>query len=175
LFLYLRLLLFVSVFSNILDVGYFSYLLVLLNFLVLILANGSNPLFFWRRAPQQMLQTHRSLEAYCATLWWRWLVFSVFPCNGAAVEWNWQWKTEVLGEKRVPVPLCPPQIPHGLSRDRIRASAVRGQRLTASIYMMAISHIRNSKHRPTCHADCEIFVHRCNEPPGDDKGLSKYM
>jgi hypothetical protein len=25
-----------------------------------------------------MLRTHRSLEAYCATLWWRWLIFSFF-------------------------------------------------------------------------------------------------
>jgi hypothetical protein len=24
--------------------------------------------FLWRRAPQQTLRTHRSLEAYCATL-----------------------------------------------------------------------------------------------------------
>jgi hypothetical protein len=47
------------------------------------------------------------------------------------VEWNWQGKTEVLGEKPVPVPLSPPQIPHGLTRDRTRASAVRGRRLTA--------------------------------------------
>jgi hypothetical protein len=29
------------------------------------------------------------------------------------------------------VPLCPPQISHGLTRDRTRASAVRGRRLTA--------------------------------------------
>jgi hypothetical protein len=29
------------------------------------------------------------------------------------------------------VPLCPPQIPHGPTRDRTRASTVRGQRLTA--------------------------------------------
>jgi hypothetical protein len=36
-----------------------------------------------------------------------------------------------LGEKPVPVPLCPPQISHGLTRDRTRASAVRGRRLTA--------------------------------------------
>jgi hypothetical protein len=28
------------------------------------------------------------------------------------------------------VPLCPPQIPHGLTRARTRASAVRGRRLT---------------------------------------------
>jgi len=34
-------------------------------------------------------------------------------------------------EKTCPVPLCPPQIPHGLTRARTRASAVRGQRLTA--------------------------------------------
>jgi hypothetical protein len=27
--------------------------------------------FLWWRAPQQKLRTHRSLEAYCATLWWR--------------------------------------------------------------------------------------------------------
>jgi hypothetical protein len=42
----------------------------------------------------------------------------------------WQGKTEELGEKPVPVPLCPPQIPHGLTRALTRASAVRGQRLT---------------------------------------------
>jgi hypothetical protein len=30
--------------------------------------------FFYWRAPQQIRRTHRSLEAYCATLWWRWLV-----------------------------------------------------------------------------------------------------
>jgi hypothetical protein len=39
---------------------------------------------------------------------------------------NWQ-----LGEKPVPVPICPPQISHGLTRDRTRASAVRGRRLAA--------------------------------------------
>jgi hypothetical protein len=40
-------------------------------------------------------------------------------------------KTEELGEKPVPVPLCPPQIPHELTRARTRSSAVRGRRLTA--------------------------------------------
>ena len=49
--------------------------------------------------------------------------FLRFHFNGAPVEWNWQGKTEVLGEKPVPVPLCPPQISHGLARDRTRASA----------------------------------------------------
>jgi hypothetical protein len=31
--------------------------------------------FTWWRAPQQMLRTHHSLKAFCATLWWRWAVF----------------------------------------------------------------------------------------------------
>jgi hypothetical protein len=35
------------------------------------------------------------------------------------------------GKKPVPVPLCPPQIPHGLTRDRTRASEVGGRRLTS--------------------------------------------
>jgi hypothetical protein len=47
------------------------------------------------------------------------------------VEWNLQGKTKVLGEKPVPVPLCPPQTPRGLTRDRNRASAVEDRRLTA--------------------------------------------
>jgi hypothetical protein len=34
-------------------------------------------------------------------------------------------------EKPAPVALCPQQIPHGLTRDQTRASAVRGRRLTA--------------------------------------------
>jgi hypothetical protein len=40
-------------------------------------------------------------------------------------------KLTVLGEEPVPVLLCPPQIPHGPTRDRTRVSAVRGRRLTA--------------------------------------------
>jgi hypothetical protein len=90
---------------------------------------------FFSRAPQQKLRTHRSLKASCATMWWRWekddQFFFIFPSNGAPVKWNWQGKTEVLEETPVPVPLCPPQIPHGLTRDRTRASAVEGRRLTA--------------------------------------------
>jgi hypothetical protein len=48
----------------------------------------------------------------------------------ATVEWYWQGKAEELGEKPVPVSLCPPQIPHGLTRERTRTSAERGRRLT---------------------------------------------
>ena len=39
--------------------------------------------------------------------------------------------SEVLGDKPVPVPLCPPQIPHSLNWDRTRFSEVRGRRLIA--------------------------------------------
>jgi hypothetical protein len=56
---------------------------------------------------------------------------SFSPCNGAAAEGNWQGKTEVLFKKPVPVPLFPQQIPHELTRNRTRASAVTGWRLTA--------------------------------------------
>jgi hypothetical protein len=35
------------------------------------IATATVILFLWRRAPQQTLRTHRSLKAYCATLWWR--------------------------------------------------------------------------------------------------------
>jgi hypothetical protein len=47
------------------------------------------------------------------------------------VEWYWQGRTEKLGERHVPVPLCPPQIPHELIRVRTQTSVVRGQQLTA--------------------------------------------
>jgi hypothetical protein len=68
------------------------------------------------------------------------IIFCPFSSNGTPVEWNWQRKTEVVGEKPVSVPLCPPQIPHGLNRDRNRASAVGGRRLTAWAMV-----------RPQCH------------------------
>jgi hypothetical protein len=78
-----------------------------------------------------MLRTHRSLKSYCATLWWKWLIFSFFR----VMEHRWneidRGKPKYSGEKPVPVPFCPPQNPHGLTRDRTRASAVRGRRLTA--------------------------------------------
>ena len=51
---------------------------------------------------------------------------------GAVVEWYWQGKTEVFGETPVSVPLCTPQIPHGLAWDRVWAFAVRGRWRTSS-------------------------------------------
>jgi hypothetical protein len=84
--------------------------------------------FLWWRAPQQMLRTHRSQEAYCATLW---CSFSFFLVKEPRWNETDRGKPKYSGEKPVPVPLCPPQIPHGLTRDRTQASAVRGRRLTA--------------------------------------------
>jgi hypothetical protein len=76
-----------------------------------------------------------ALRLIVQPLWWRWWerwsAFSLFPSNGAPLERNWQGKTELLGEKPVPAPHFPPQIPHWLTRDRTRASAVRGRRLIA--------------------------------------------
>jgi hypothetical protein len=65
------------------------YLLALINFetlydcmmqprYVVVVSLPVTFFFPWWRAPQKLLRKHRSLEAYCATLWWRWLVFSFF-------------------------------------------------------------------------------------------------
>jgi len=47
---------------------------------------------------------------------------------GPLVEWYKQGTAEVMGEKFVPVPLCPPQIPHGLTWNYTQASALAGRR-----------------------------------------------
>jgi hypothetical protein len=39
-------------------------------------------------------------------------------------------KTEELGKRPIPVPLCPPQIPHGMTRAWTRVSEIRCRRLT---------------------------------------------
>jgi hypothetical protein len=49
----------------------------------------------------------------------------------AVVKWYWQQKTEAFGEKPVPVPRFPPQIPRGLTWTWSRASAVRSRGITA--------------------------------------------
>jgi hypothetical protein len=56
----------------------------------------------------------------------RWYEFGERPWNIILTV-----ETEDLGEKPVPVPLYPPQIPNGLTRARIRACEVRGRGLTA--------------------------------------------
>jgi hypothetical protein len=53
----------------------------------------------------------------------------IWVCRATVVRY-WRGETEKLGEKRVPLPLCPPQIPRGLTRARTWASEVGGQWLT---------------------------------------------
>jgi hypothetical protein len=47
------------------------------------------------------------------------------------VEWELAEETEIVGEKAAAIPLCPPQILHDLTQDRIRAAEVKTRRLTA--------------------------------------------
>lgn len=50
---------------------------------------------------------------------------------GAMVQWYWQGKAEVPGNKPVPVSICLPHNPHRKLWDLNQASAVRGRRLIA--------------------------------------------
>jgi hypothetical protein len=47
-------------------------------------------------------------------------------------------ENKVLGELPVPVSLCPPQIPEGVTWDRTRGSAVRGRRLTVCVMVRPV-------------------------------------
>jgi hypothetical protein len=47
-------------------------------------------------------------------------------------------KTKEFGENPVPVPLCPPQISHGLTWDQTQASVVTGQQLTTCVSIRPI-------------------------------------
>jgi hypothetical protein len=86
--------------------------------------------------------------------------FFVFPCNGAPVDWNWQGKTEILGGggEPIPVPLCPPQIPHGLTRDRTWASAVRSRPLTAWAMARPLSVLLQSYLRRCAKHVHELYI-----------------
>jgi hypothetical protein len=82
-------------------------------------------------APQHMLRTHRSLDAYSATLCWR-LFWFFFLFRVMEHRWNETEKENSLTRgKPVLVPNCPPQIPHRVILNRTRSSAVRVQRLSA--------------------------------------------
>jgi hypothetical protein len=72
------------------------------------------------------------------------IIFCPLPSNGAPVEWNWQGKTEEVGEKPVPVPLCPPQIPRGLTAN----PGLRGGRPAANrlSHGTAFSSLYRSQH-----------------------------
>jgi hypothetical protein len=58
-------------------------------------------------------------------------VFSFFRAMGHRLNEIDRGKPKYSGKKPVPVLLCQPQIPYRLTRDRTRACAVTGRRLTA--------------------------------------------
>jgi hypothetical protein len=51
-------------------------------------------------------------------------------------------EAEVLAQKPAPVQLCPPQIPHDVTRTRTQAAAVRSRQLTAWATAQHISYLR---------------------------------
>jgi hypothetical protein len=68
------------------------------------------------------------------------IIFCPFPSNRAPVEWNWQGTTKNSGEKPVRMPLCSPQIPHGLTRDRTRAKIrLSNLRKSAIVFICPLS------------------------------------
>jgi hypothetical protein len=88
--------------------------------------------FFVWRAPQQMLRTHRSLQPYCATVWWRWLIFFSF-FQIMEHRWNviYRGKPEYSGKNLYQCNFVHHKSHMDWSRDRTRASAVGGRQLTA--------------------------------------------
>jgi hypothetical protein len=62
----------------------------------------------------------------------------VHPTDDTCVKMEQWWDDIGRGnpndseKKSVPVPLCPPQIPHGLPSERTRFTAVKSRRLSAS-------------------------------------------
>jgi hypothetical protein len=69
--------------------------------------------------------------------------FFLFPCNETPVEWNWQVKTEVLGKKLIPVPLCQLQIPHELTRNRTQRQLNFTVTPIAFIFVHSVYHFTN--------------------------------
>jgi hypothetical protein len=63
-------------------------------------------------------------QAYCSSPRW----YMSIKSHGGMILTG---KTEEHREKPVPVPRCPPQIPHGLTHVWTQASTVRGWQLTA--------------------------------------------
>jgi hypothetical protein len=90
--------------------------------------------FTWWRVPQQMLRTHHSLKAFCATLWrrWRWAVFYQV-LQVMEHQWNGidRGKPTTRRKTYPRANLSTTNPPHGLTPDRTQASAVEGRRLTA--------------------------------------------
>jgi hypothetical protein len=102
--------------------------------------------FFGEGAPQLMLRTHRSLKAYCATLWWRWR-WAVFYQVVQVMEH--QWNEIDKGKPTTQKNLSQCHFVHhkshmDLTWDRTRASVVRGRRLTAWAMARSYSSVRTT-------------------------------
>jgi hypothetical protein len=83
----------------------------------------------WWRAPQQMLRTHHSLKAFCATPMMKMSSFFFYQfLQLMEHQWNEidRGKPTTRGKTCLPVPLCPPQISHGL--DLGSNPGIRGDR-----------------------------------------------
>ena len=76
----------------------------------------------------------------------------------AMVEWHWQGRTEVLRYKPVPLPLCPPQISHGLTWDWTRTSAV-GDRLLSAWAKARPALYRDNNHNVKLHHQNKLKSH----------------
>jgi hypothetical protein len=85
----------------------------------------------WWRAPQQMLRTHRSLKASCASVWWRERCFFLF-LQVMEHWWNeiFREKPKYSGKNLSQYHFVHHQS-HMDTQDRTRVSAVGGRRLTA--------------------------------------------
>jgi hypothetical protein len=77
-----------------------------------------------RRWGETMSLNCRHHRAYCSSPRW---YLSMDPRWNDIDRANRRTRRKNL----IPVPLCPPQIPHGNNRSRTQATAVRGRRLTA--------------------------------------------
>jgi hypothetical protein len=127
----------------------------------------------WRKVPQQMLRTHRSLKAYCATLWWKWRerrldFFSFFQVMKH--RWNEidRGKPKYSGKNLSQCHFVHHKSHMDWPRDRTRSSAVGGRRLTAwamarpsAFYaLISASFSVHIKVTTNIRFPCQFWVHR---------------
>jgi hypothetical protein len=95
-------------------------------------------------------------RAYCSSLMW----YMSMESHGGKILTG---ETEVLGEEPDPLPLCPPQITHGLTRARTLSSAMRGRRLTTWAMARSECILKNNRVRLWTGV---IWLHNSTEPSG---------